>query len=137
MLETPVAIFLSMTIPASVVLSNVILRNKPNLLDGLTLFAAIATFFSVIIVFYNEKNMTGETFVLFEIMNGIDLAFSIEPLGLMFALLASGLWVVTHIYAIGYLRGNNEKSHSRFFHWLIIILLLLRYLMMLVMKTFL
>ena len=115
MLETPVAIFLSMTIPASVVLSNLILRNKPNLRDGLTLFAAIATFFSVNIVFYNEKNVAGETFVLFEIMNGIDLAFSIEPLGLMFALLASGLWVVTHIYAVGYLRGNNEKSHSRFF----------------------
>ncbi|MEL6947501.1 MAG: proton-conducting transporter membrane subunit, partial [Pseudomonadota bacterium] len=27
----------------------------------------------------------------------------------------SGLWTVTHIYGVGYMRGNNEKNHARFF----------------------
>ena len=33
----------------------------------------------------------------------------------MFALLASGLWIVTTIYAIGYMRGNKEKNQTRFY----------------------
>ncbi len=53
--------------------------------------------------------------VLFEVLPGLDLAFNVEPLGLLFAIVASGLWMVTHIYGIGYMRGNNESHHARFF----------------------
>jgi len=28
---------------------------------------------------------------------------------------ASGLWILTHLYGIGYMRGNNESHHTRFF----------------------
>ena len=43
------------------------------------------------------------------------IAFQAEPLGAVFALLASGLWIVTTCYAIGYMRGHNEKNQTRFF----------------------
>jgi multicomponent Na+:H+ antiporter subunit D len=33
----------------------------------------------------------------------------------MFAIIASGLWILTHIYGVGYMRGNNEQHHARFF----------------------
>ena len=46
---------------------------------------------------------------------GIDIAFNVEPLGLLFAIIASGLWILTHIYGVGYMRGNNEQHHARFF----------------------
>ena len=52
---------------------------------------------------------------LFEVLPGLDLAFNVEPLGLLFAIVASGLWMVTHIYGIGYMRGNEESHHARFF----------------------
>ena len=42
------------------------------------------------------------------------MAFHLEPLGLIFALLASGLWILTHL-RVGYMRGAKEKNHSRFF----------------------
>ena len=114
-MDTSLAILLSMLLPAAAVVSNLIFRNSPNLRDGLTLGAAIATFLVVLNILATVGNTTTETFVLFEVMPGLDLAFSVEPLGMMFAILASGLWIVTHVYGIGYMRGNNEDDHARFF----------------------
>jgi len=38
------------------------------------------------------------------IFEGLSLKLSAEPLGALFALLASFLWIVTTIYSIGYMR---------------------------------
>ena len=50
-----------------------------------------------------------------EVMPGLSIAFRVEPLGMLFAALASGLWIVNSIYSIGYMRGNKEKNQTRFF----------------------
>ena len=52
-----------------------------------------------------------------EFTPGLSISFVTEPLGKMFALLASGLWVVTHAYAVGYMDEDekNQKKHKRFF----------------------
>ncbi len=55
------------------------------------------------------------TYTLFSITPGLSLAFHLEPLGLVFALLASALWIITTIYSIGYMRGNDEKNQTRFY----------------------
>jgi multicomponent Na+:H+ antiporter subunit D len=52
---------------------------------------------------------------LFDVLPDLSLAFEVEPLGLLFALVASGLWIVTTCYSIGYLRGHGEGHQSRFF----------------------
>ncbi|MBT8437079.1 MAG: monovalent cation/H+ antiporter subunit D family protein [Gammaproteobacteria bacterium] len=52
---------------------------------------------------------------LFEVVPGIELGFRIEPLGMLFAALASGLWIVNSIYSIGYMRGNKESKQTRFY----------------------
>ena len=104
-METSTALMLTMLIPALAVVINLVLRNRPDLRDGLTFVAALATFGAVLTILYNEGNGTTEAFVLFEVLGGLNLAFSVEPLGLMFALLASGLWITTHVYGVGYMRG--------------------------------
>ena len=96
-MDTFSAILLSMLLPAVAVISNLIFRNSPNLRDGLTLGAAVATFLVVLNILNNVGNTTTETFTLIEVMPGLGIAFHVEPLGLMFAILASGLWIVTHI----------------------------------------
>ena len=53
--------------------------------------------------------------LLFEVVAGIEIAFSVEPLGMLFAALASGLWIVNSIYSIGYMRGNKESKQTRFY----------------------
>ncbi|MDJ0758511.1 MAG: proton-conducting transporter membrane subunit [Woeseiaceae bacterium] len=50
-----------------------------------------------------------------QIAPGIEIAFKVEPLGMLFAALASSLWIVNSIYSIGYMRGNNEKHQTRFY----------------------
>jgi multicomponent Na+:H+ antiporter subunit D len=113
--ETNTAIILTMLIPAGSVVTNILFRNRPNLRDGLTLTAAVATFLTVLLILAKVGNGTTEQLVLFEVFPGLNLAFNVEPLGLLFAIVASGLWIVTHLYGIGYMRGNNEKDHARFF----------------------
>ena len=53
--------------------------------------------------------------VVAEVLPSISIAFAIEPLGMLFAALASGLWVVNSVYSIGYMRGNNEANQTRFY----------------------
>ncbi|RBP51236.1 proton-conducting transporter membrane subunit [Arenicella xantha] len=50
-----------------------------------------------------------------EVLPGIDIAFTVEPLGMLFAALASMLWIVNSIYSIGYMRGNQELHQTRFY----------------------
>jgi multicomponent Na+:H+ antiporter subunit D len=104
-----------MLIPLAAMVSNLVFAARPNLRDGLTLLAAISTFASVLVILVNEGNGTTAPMALFAVMPGLDFAFNVEPLGLLFAILASGLWILTHIYGVGYMRANNEQNHPRFF----------------------
>ena len=52
---------------------------------------------------------------LAEIVPGIEIAFRVEPLGMLFAALASGLWIINSLYSIGYMRGNKEQNQTRFY----------------------
>ena len=52
--------------------------------------------------------------VIGELLPGVSIAFRVEPLGMLFAALASGLWIINSIYSIGYMRGNGEKKQTRF-----------------------
>ncbi|MDX1507675.1 MAG: monovalent cation/H+ antiporter subunit D family protein [Woeseiaceae bacterium] len=53
--------------------------------------------------------------MLAEVLPGIAIAFSVEPLGMLFAALASGLWIINSLYSIGYMRGNDERHQTRFY----------------------
>ncbi|MDH5528464.1 MAG: monovalent cation/H+ antiporter subunit D family protein [Paracoccaceae bacterium] len=114
-METNTAILLTVLLPTLASVSNIVLRNQENLRDGVTFAAAVATFLCVLQILANVGNTTSETLVLFEVLPGLDLAFQVEPLGLLFAIIASGLWILTHVYGVGYMRGNKESHHARFF----------------------
>ena len=51
----------------------------------------------------------------YELVPGLELAFRLEPLGMLFAALASLLWIINSIYSIGYMRGNKEQHQTRFY----------------------
>ena len=54
-------------------------------------------------------------FFVAELFPGAELSFKVEPLGLLFGLVASGLWIPTSVYAFGYMRGHHEGNQTRFF----------------------
>ena len=49
------------------------------------------------------------------VAQGLALAFKVEPLGMLFALVASSLWIVNSIYSIGYMRANEEPRQTAFY----------------------
>ena len=50
-----------------------------------------------------------------EPVQGLAIAFSVEPLGMIFACVASFLWIVNSVFSIGYMRGNREPRQTRFY----------------------
>lgn len=52
---------------------------------------------------------------LWQMMPGVKISFALEPLGMLFALIVSFLWIVSSIYSIGYMRGNNESGQNKFY----------------------
>ena len=107
-------IALALILPVVGAVSNLILHKNPNLRDSVTLLSALLTFYTCIKIF---QNFEGETvsYPVANVLPGLDISFHLEPLGIIFSLLASGLWILTHIYAVGYMRGAKEGNHSRFF----------------------
>ncbi|MBT2968904.1 MAG: monovalent cation/H+ antiporter subunit D family protein [Candidatus Thiodiazotropha sp. (ex Ctena orbiculata)] len=88
---------------------------SPNLREAVTLLTAGVT--AILVLMIAGRFLAGETFIysLGEPVAGIAIAFRIEASGMIFALVAGLLWIVTSIYAIGYMRGHNEKNQTRFY----------------------
>ena len=53
--------------------------------------------------------------VLFRLLPGIELAFRVDAFGLLFAMGASVLWILTSAYSIGYMRTLEEHAQTRYF----------------------
>ncbi|MFW6205892.1 MAG: proton-conducting transporter membrane subunit [Gemmatimonadota bacterium] len=52
---------------------------------------------------------------LLPLVPDLDVVFRVDPLGLTFALLASGLWIVTTVYSSGYVRADRLENRPRYF----------------------
>ena len=90
-------------------------RFNANLREAATLLTSIALIACVWSLLPDVQAGARPGAQLVEVLPGIDIAFRVEPLGMMFAALASGLWLVNSIYSIGYMRGNREKKQTRFY----------------------
>lgn len=88
---------------------------NPNLRETVTLVTSVILFFLLIPLSQEVFNGARPTITFAEPFPGITLQFTLEPLGMLFALIAGFLWPVTSIYAIGYMRGHHEKNQTRFF----------------------
>ncbi len=88
---------------------------RPNLRESVTLATAFALFCLVLVVVAPVTAGDRPEAVLLEMFPGLSIAFKVEPLGALFALIASSLWILTSLYAIGYMRGHHEQNQTRFF----------------------
>lgn len=106
---------LALVLPILGAMGVVIARTRPNVREAVTLGTAVAVLACVAQLV--GPVLAGEPISLqwLEPIPGLPLAFDVEPLGLIFAMVASSLWIVNSIYSIGYLRGNAESNQTRFF----------------------
>lgn len=113
--NTQIIILGSILLPFLASFLNFVFRKKENLRDAVTFIISLITFVLVIKILIDFNSGVIFDFTLISVMPGLQIAFSLEPLGLLFAVIASGLWIVTHVYAVGYMRGNKEAHRARFF----------------------
>jgi multicomponent Na+:H+ antiporter subunit D len=98
-------------------------ERAPDARDGSMVVVAILTFGVVCTLLGSFDPAVGFQavggsaigFDVVEVLPGLTLGFSLEPLGMLFSMVASGLWILTTIYAIGYMRGHAESNQTRFF----------------------
>ncbi|MBM3526775.1 MAG: monovalent cation/H+ antiporter subunit D family protein [Alphaproteobacteria bacterium] len=105
----------SMIIPLVAALVIPVFHNRSNLREGVTLIAAVllcATVWSLL-----PGVMAGKppSYDVVEVLPGVALAFKIEPLGMLFGLIASTLWIVNSVYSIGYMRAHNEPRQTTYY----------------------
>jgi multicomponent Na+:H+ antiporter subunit D len=105
----------ALAIPAVGAVLIAISDGRPNQREAATLLAAVALFATVAsltpTVLAGEEPSTGA----WTLMPGIELRLSAEPLGMLFALVASFLWIVNSLYSIGYMRANREPRQTSFY----------------------
>lgn len=92
-----------------------LLGRRPNVREAASLASAAVLFAFVAMVVPSVAAGARPSFVVFEFLPGVGIAFHAEPLGTGFALIVSLLWFVTVTYAIGYMRAHHEQNQTRFY----------------------
>jgi multicomponent Na+:H+ antiporter subunit D len=106
---------LALALPLLAAAANLLFDRRPNLRDAAQVLVSVLLFAVVC-------SLAPETFagarpavVLFELLPGFAVELRLEPLGMLFALVASGLWIATAFYSIGYMRAHHEQHQTRFY----------------------
>src|SRR6056297_3446999 len=76
---------------------------RPNLRESSTLMAAVAKFMIVAAMIPVAMQGGGFELTLAEVIPGVPIQLRVDALGLIFALVASFLWIFTSLYSIGYM----------------------------------
>ena len=108
-----IAVFISMIAAGVILLRGN--RISANRREAITFGAAVIK--AVCIFSMVPQVLAGNEFdiILFEIAGGISLELKVDGAGMVFGCVASGLWILTSVYSIGYMRGHKEKNQTGYF----------------------
>jgi len=102
-------------VPALGALAIAACGRRPDLRETVTLATATGLLWCVLSLLGPVLGGAQPQLSLVEMLPGIAISFRIEPLGMLFALVASTLWIVNSLYSIGYMRANREPRQTRFY----------------------
>jgi multicomponent Na+:H+ antiporter subunit D len=94
---------------------------RPNVREAISLLAAV-TMFGITLSLVPEIR-AGKTlhFTVFQLLpgltptsSGLSISLRADALSMIFALVASSLWIAAVFYSAGYMRGLNEHAQTRF-----------------------
>jgi formate hydrogenlyase subunit 3/multisubunit Na+/H+ antiporter MnhD subunit len=92
-----------------------LLRKRPDAREAVSLIAALLTFLLCALALPSAFAIQPISTAALGILPGLDIQFTADALGLLFATLASLLWIITTVYNIGYMRGLKEHSQTRYY----------------------
>ncbi|MBW2503789.1 MAG: monovalent cation/H+ antiporter subunit D family protein [Deltaproteobacteria bacterium] len=105
------AILISLCGAIPILLSN----RQPNLRESWTILIALLKLMIVASLLPGVLYGEGYIFTIAEVLPGVPIELRVDALGILFALVASFLWLFTSIYSIGYMRALNEHAQTRYF----------------------
>ncbi len=88
---------------------------RANLRESLTIAAACLLAATVAAILSSALAGYWPETSAWQMLPGVELRLAVEPLGLVFALVASVLWIVNSVYSIGYMRANREPRQTSFY----------------------
>ena len=88
---------------------------RPNLREAWTLLGGLGLGYLVLSMTPHVLAHGPIHFNLITLLPGIELGFTVDGLGLIFATTSSCLWVLVSIYSIGYMRSLNEHAQTRYY----------------------
>ena len=106
---------LSILLPLFATVGIVAAGRKPNLREAVTIGTSLVLFYFVIQLYHGLGQGEAINVQWWQLVPGLQLSFTIEPLGMLFALVASFLWIITTLYSIGYMRSHHEQNQTRFY----------------------
>ena len=90
-------------------------ESRRNLREASILVAGAVLFIMNVVIWRSALEGVVQVSAELPILEKFSLQLIAEPMGIVFGLLASFLWMVTTVYSIGYMRGHNEKNQTRFY----------------------
>ncbi|MFA5266953.1 MAG: Na(+)/H(+) antiporter subunit D [Methanoregula sp.] len=90
-------------------------NNRPDPREAVSLVAALLTFLLCALSLPSAFAPQPLSTAALQVLPGLDIRFTADALGLLFATLASLLWIITTVYNIGYMRGLREHSQTRYY----------------------
>jgi len=97
-----------------VVILLILSRHKPNVRVSWSCVAAVIKFLIICSMIPTIWAGNRIEYTLFQILPGVSVKFGVDAFGMVFALVASSLWIVAVFYSMGYMRGLNEHAQTRF-----------------------
>ncbi len=88
---------------------------RPMLREGITYAAAVGNLLIVLSMLPTVLMGGGYETHPYELLPGVAFQLRTDPFGLLFALVASTLWLVTSVYSVGYLRAANVSNQTGYF----------------------
>ena len=106
---------IAIAVPLACVPLILLARHFPDVREGITLAGAGLLVVVVCLLAYGLSLGSVAELEIYGPIADLPLTLRVEPLGMLFALVAGFLWLVTSIYAIGYMRAHHEGNQTRFY----------------------
>ena len=113
LIENPL-LLLAVLAPLAGAILVMLTGRRPNVRESCSFVAAAVTFGTVVSLV--RPVLAGQKLVchLFTLLPGVSVTLRADSFSMVFALVASFLWIVTVFYSMGYMRGLHEHAQTRF-----------------------
>lgn len=106
---------LTILVPVLAIAGIVATGRSENVRETVSIVASVIVLWLVLGLYSTFKAGVPVEVTWLEILPGLNLAFRLEAMGMLFAVVAGVLWLVTIFYAIGYMRSHHEENQTRFY----------------------